>query len=85
MLLVLHGGVNRCILSWALGGPGSQVYAQFEQSAACINIVDGEPGDFVLRAVNLTVADPVHLGRRITSIEAILEQYLAYRQATRKN
>ncbi len=53
ILLVLHGGVNRAILSWALAGTG-QLFAQFEQSPGAINIIDGEPGLFVLRAVNIT-------------------------------
>lgn len=80
ILLVLHGGVNRAILSWALAGPG-QLYAQFEQSPGCINIIDGEPGLFVLRAVNITPYEPVHDGPRTTTVEAILDQYRAYRHA----
>jgi probable phosphoglycerate mutase len=40
LLVVLHGGVNRAILSWALTR-GEQLFAQFEQSPGCINIIDG--------------------------------------------
>jgi len=79
-LLVLHGGVNRAILSWALAGPG-QLFAQFEQSPGCINVIDGEPGGFVLRAVNMTPYEPVHDSPRTTTVEAILDQYRAYRRA----
>ncbi len=81
ILLVLHGGVNRAILSWALSGPG-QLFAQFEQSPGCINIIDGEPGLFVVRAVNFTPYDPLPDGPRTTTVEAILDQYRVHRAAT---
>jgi probable phosphoglycerate mutase len=80
ILLVAHAGVNRAILSWVLAGRG-QYFAHFEQSPGCINIIDGEPEGFVIRAVNLLPYNPVHLGIRRTALEEILEQYRAYRQA----
>ncbi|MGA2926464.1 MAG: histidine phosphatase family protein [Solirubrobacteraceae bacterium] len=80
ILLVLHGGVNRAILSWALAGP-TQLFAQFEQSPGAINIVDGEPGQFVVRAVNLTPYDVLHSGPRTTTVEVILDEYRAFRKA----
>jgi len=79
ILLVLHGGVNRAILSWALAGTG-HLFAQFEQSPGCINIIDGEPGLFVVRAVNLTPNERLH-DRRTTTVETIFEQYRAHRKA----
>jgi len=78
LLLVAHGGVNRAILSWVIAGSGP-FYAQFEQSPGCINIVDGEPASFVVRAVNATPYDLAQLGPRSTSVERIVEEYRAYR------
>lgn len=78
ILLVGHGGVNRAILSWVIAGTGP-FYAQFEQSPGCINIIDGEPSSFVVRAVNATPYDLAHLGPRSTSVEKIVEEYRAYR------
>lgn len=80
ILLVLHGGVNRAILSWALAGRGA-FFAHFEQSPACINIVDSGR-DFIVRGVNLTPYDPVHSGPRSTTLEQMLEQYRDYRRAS---
>jgi broad specificity phosphatase PhoE len=78
MLVVGHGGVNRAILSWVIAGNG-QFYAQFEQSPGCINIIDGEPSSFVVRAVNATPCDVAHLGSRLTAVEQIVEEYRSYR------
>lgn len=80
VLIVAHGGTNRAILSWALAGPGP-FYAQFEQSPGCINIIDGEPGRFVLRACNVTPYDLAAVGPRTTTVERILAEYRAYRRA----
>lgn len=79
ILLVAHGGVNRAILSWVIAGPAGPFYALFEQSPGCINIIDGEPSSFVVRAVNATPCDLAHLGSRSTSVEKIVEEYRAYR------
>jgi broad specificity phosphatase PhoE len=83
ILLVLHGFANRAILSWALAGRGT-FFGQFEQSPSCINIIDGEPGAFVLRAVNLTAYDVLHSGPRTTTLEDYLEQYRGYRKAMQR-
>ena len=78
-LAVLHGAVNRAILSRAL--TGDRIYlGGFEQSAACINVVDvGE--DWVVRCVNFAPYDPVHAAGRSTTMEQLYEQYLPYRKA----
>lgn len=76
-LVVLHGGVNRAILSWAIAGQGA-FFAHFEQSPACINIVDGGP-EFFVRGVNITPYDPVPAGSRLTTLEEMLIQYRDYR------
>jgi broad specificity phosphatase PhoE len=78
ILLVLHAGTNRAILSRALGGTGT-FFGQLEQSPACINIIDSDP-DFVVRAVNITPYDPLHTGSRATTLEDMLAQYRTFRQ-----
>lgn len=79
VLVVAHGGVNRAILSASLAGPGSFL-GHVEQSHACINIVDGGP-EFVVRAINTTPYDLMHLGPRSTSVERNLAEYLDFRRA----
>jgi len=77
-LVVLHGGINRAILSWALAGPGAY-FGHIEQAPACINILDGGP-DFIVRGINIAPYDPVHhLGPRISTLEDMLTQYRDYR------
>ena len=52
VLAVLHGGVNRAIISHALTG-GRAMFGHLEQSPACINVLDiGD--DWIVRAVNTT-------------------------------
>lgn len=76
-LLVLHGAVNRAILSRAL--TGERVFlGAFEQAPACINVldVDGE-GSFIVRAVGYTPYDPAHVrGTRHTTMEQLWQEYL---------
>jgi hypothetical protein len=52
-----------------------------EQSPACINIIDGDPERFIVRTVNFTAYDPVHLGPRHSTLEETLAQYRAYRRS----
>jgi broad specificity phosphatase PhoE len=76
-LLVLHGAVNRAILSRAL--TGDRVFlGAFEQAPACINILDVDrEGSFIVRAVGYTPYDPVHEGSpRLTTMEHLWQQYL---------
>jgi broad specificity phosphatase PhoE len=77
VLLVLHGAVNRAILSYALTGE-RMFLGGFEQAPGCINVldVDGD-GRFVVRAVNHTPYDPAHVGgRRETTMEQLWQEYL---------
>lgn len=79
LLLVLHGAVNRAVLSHALTG-GRVYLGNFQQSFACINVLDvGEPGDWVVRAVNLAPTDPAHVRTRATSMEEQFARHLATR------
>lgn len=87
LLLVLHGAVNRAILSYALAGGKRSFFGHFEQSPACVNILDLNPaleGDWVVRATNLSFYDPVHLESRTTSMEKMLLRYLPSRRSSKK-
>jgi broad specificity phosphatase PhoE len=77
-LAVLHGAVNRAILSWALTGTRTYL-GSFEQAPACVNVLDVGDG-WVVRAVGWTPYDPAHLRGRTTTMEDLLAQYLPYRR-----
>lgn len=81
LLLVLHGAVNRAVLSYLLTGR-RQLLGGFEQSPACINVLDiGEaPVDIVLRTVNLSPLDWLQAGTRKTTMEVLFHQYSKYRR-----
>jgi broad specificity phosphatase PhoE len=81
VLAVLHGGVNRAILSHALLGRRTFL-GNFEQAPACINVLD-IGSDWIVRAVNVAPYDLVHAAGRSTTMERLLEQYLPYRKETR--
>jgi probable phosphoglycerate mutase len=73
LLAVLHGGVNRAILSHALTG-GRLYLGNLEQSPGCINIVDvGD--DWVVRAVNVTPPDLAHRGGRLRTMEELWAEF----------
>ncbi len=79
VLAVLHGGVNRAILSYALAGEG-RFFGGFEQAPACINILD-VGREWIIRTVNYTPYDPLHSAGRRTTMEELYSQYLPYRKA----
>ena len=73
VLAVLHGGVNRAILSRALTGERTFL-GNLEQSPACVNIIDvGD--DSIVRAVNVTPYDLAHLEGRSTTMEELWQQF----------
>jgi probable phosphoglycerate mutase len=73
VLAVLHGGVNRAIISRALTG-GRTFLGNLEQSPACVNILD--VGDeWIVRAVNVTPYDLGHLEGRSTTMEELWQQF----------
>lgn len=74
LLLVLHGGVNRALLSRALAG-GRAFFGRFEQSPACINIIDVGERDLIVRATNLAPTQWLYARERHTSMERLLAQY----------
>jgi broad specificity phosphatase PhoE len=74
-LAVLHGGVNRAILSYALTGE-RMFLGHFEQAPACVNVLDlGAGGEWIVRAVNVAAYDLLHLAHRQTTMERYWEQY----------
>ncbi|WP_174994905.1 histidine phosphatase family protein [Pandoraea anhela] len=82
VLLVLHGGVNRAILSHALHPRGRLFLGQLAQAPACINALDvGEkPEDWVVRLMNFAPPQPLHVNNRLTVMEKIFASFLRSRQ-----
>jgi broad specificity phosphatase PhoE len=79
-LAVLHGAVNRAILSFALTGE-RMFLGPFEQAPACINVLDvGDDGHWIVRAVNVAPYDLLHVSHRQTTMERYWEQYRALAQ-----
>ena len=77
VLLVLHGAVNRAILSRAV--TGQRIFlGGFEQAPGCINVLDVDAERaFVVRAVNHTPYDPAHVSApRLTTMEQLWQEYL---------
>lgn len=75
MLLVLHGGVNRALLSYSLAGHRA-FFGRIEQQPACINVLDVGPGDdVVVRAINLAPTQWLHEREQLTTMEKLLAQY----------
>lgn len=77
-LLVLHGAVNRAILSHALTGERTFL-GGWEQAPGCINVLDvGADGRWIVRAVNHLPYDPAHVDSpRLTTMEHLWQEYVA--------
>ena len=77
LLLVLHGGVNRAILTHAITGERTYL-GGFEQAPGCINVLDVDADRrFIVRAVNHTPYDPAHAeAPRETTMEQLWREYL---------
>lgn len=79
LLLVLHGGVNRALLSRAVAGRRA-FFGAFEQLPACINILDVDAeGRCVLRAANLNPTQWLQQDQQLTTMEKLFVQFLAGR------
>jgi probable phosphoglycerate mutase len=77
-LAVLHGGVNRAILSFALTAE-RMFLGHFEQAPACVNVLDlGDGGEWIVRAVNVAPYDLLHVAHRQTTMERYWEQYRSF-------
>ncbi len=79
-LLVLHGGVNRAILSYALTNQ-RLFLGNLAQTAGCINAIDvGDAhADWVVRIVNYSPISELQGDSRHTTMEVLLEQYRRFR------
>ena len=73
VLAVLHGGVNRAIISYALTG-GRAMFGNLEQSPACINVLD-VGADWIVRAVNTTPVDLAHGYSRLRTLEELWGEF----------
>lgn len=79
LLAVLHEGVNRLLLSWALTGSRAAM-AGLEQDPGCVNIVDFDVADgaitrALVRMVNVTPAEPSKAARSATGMEDLCARY----------
>jgi broad specificity phosphatase PhoE len=75
LLLVAHGGVNRAILTHALGS-GLAGFAALEQDPGCINVLDvDDAGRWVVRLVNHTPYNPAKQGLEMTTMERLYAEY----------
>lgn len=80
-LLVLHGGVNRAILSHAITAGGRAFFGHLAQTTGCINALDvgAAPHDWVVRTLNYAPPAPLHRDVRNTTMEMLYAQYLRFR------
>ncbi|PXW22618.1 histidine phosphatase family protein [Paraburkholderia caballeronis] len=81
VLLVLHGGVNRALLSHAITAGGRAFFGHLAQATGCINALDvgAAPHDWVVRALNHAPPSPLHRDVRNTTMEMLYAQYVRYR------
>lgn len=80
VLAVLHGGVNRAILSYALTGE-RMFLGRFEQAAGCVNVLDiGDewPANAIVRTVNVAPLDLLHVSSRLTTMEGYWAEFQPY-------
>jgi broad specificity phosphatase PhoE len=79
ILAVLHGAVNRAILSYALTAE-RMFLGHFEQAPACVNVLDVGmewPASTIVRAVNITPLDLLHAATRTTTMEGYWAEFQA--------
>jgi broad specificity phosphatase PhoE len=74
LLAVLHGAVNRVILSHAL--TGSRLFlGNLEQAPGCINVLDVGDADWVVRAIGITPLDLAHRHGRLRTMEELWYEF----------
>ncbi|WP_244825458.1 histidine phosphatase family protein [Caballeronia sp. TF1N1] len=81
VLLVLHGGVNRALLSHAITAGGRAFFGHLSQATGCINALDAgdKPGDWVVHAINHSPPSPLHADVRHTTMELLYAQFLRFK------
>jgi probable phosphoglycerate mutase len=82
VLLVLHGGINRAILSYALTNQ-RLFLGNLAQTAGCINALDvgNNQADWVVRIVNFSPPSHLQGHSRSTTMETLLDQYRKFRES----
>lgn len=82
-LLVLHGAVNRGLISWFLTGQPSFL-GGIEQDPGCINVIDvgARPAEAIVRLVNYSPGRAAPPASRISTIEHLQHRFA---QLTRGN
>lgn len=80
-LLVLHGGVNRAVLSYALTNQ-RLFLGNLAQTAGCINAIDvgDAAADWVVRVMNYSPLSELQAESRHTTMELLYEQYMKSRR-----
>ena len=80
-LLVLHGGVNRALLSWLLTGQ-RVFFGGFEQAPGCLNLIDvgDSTATNIVRMINYSPLDALHTATRQSTMEGLLARYQATRE-----
>lgn len=83
VLLVLHGGVNRAILSHAITAGGRTFFGHLAQATGCVNALDvgAAPRDWVVRMINHAPPSPLHRDVRNTSMEMLYAQFIQSRRS----
>src|SRR5262249_11686098 len=75
LLIVAHEGVNRVVLTEALG-VGLRVFAALEQDPGCINILDVDDAvRCLVRLVNYTPYNSTKVGMEMTTMEKLYSEY----------
>jgi broad specificity phosphatase PhoE len=84
-LVVAHGVVNAVLLSFVVSGGQSIVLPGWQQNPAALNLIDlgREPGDDLLRAVNLNPIDWLQPQERASTMEKLYDQFTRWQQETR--
>jgi probable phosphoglycerate mutase len=80
VLVVLHGGVNRGLLSWFL--TGQPVFlGGLAQDPGCLNVIDVGPtvATSIVRVVNFCALDTLQTTSRLSTMEHLLGQYMKLR------
>ncbi len=76
VLIVAHGGVNRALITHALG-LDLKLFGSLEQDAGCINILDiDDRARALVRLLNFSPADPAKEQHRFTTMEDLYENLL---------
>jgi probable phosphoglycerate mutase len=85
-LMVLHGGVNRAVMSFLLTGE-QRFLGGLGQAAGCINAIDlgAERHDVHVRMLNHSPLDALQTATRKTTMEVLFDQYHAFRSRTKES